>query len=218
MIGLSAGKWDQLEQWSPVAFIVGGIGILALSVAGALDTAAIAPSPGWLHALFMLGGLWFVYIGLLGLYPAIAESAPRLSLSGVVTSAIGWLALTVVLLGSVVIDLTTQRSFQDPGGWAPPFLVGAFVLVLISSLLYGIASVRSRQPSRRIGLLLFVPFATFLGQSVLLASKILTGDVLSIIQLVLAGLAGVALIAIGHLLRTQPARPGKADPGIDTTP
>lgn len=218
MVGLSTAQWDQLEQWSPVAFIIGGAGILTLGVAGALDTATIVPSPGWLHALLMLGGLWFVYIGLLGLYPAIAHSAPRLSLTGVVTSAIGWLTLTVVLLASVVIDVTTQRSFQEPGEWAPPFLVGAFVLVLVSSLLYGIASVRSQQPTRRIGLLLFVPFAAFLGQAVLLASKILTGDVLSVVQLLLAGLTGLALIAVGYLLRAHPGSADRADAGIDPTP
>lgn len=55
MAGISSTQWSRLEQWSPSAFIVGGLGILGLGVVGALDVAAIVPSPGWLHAILRLG-------------------------------------------------------------------------------------------------------------------------------------------------------------------
>lgn len=206
MVGLSPEQWKRLEQWAPTALIIGGLGILGLAVAGALDEAAIVPSPAWLHTLLILGGIWFVFVGLIGFYPIVADRSSRLSLIAVGASALGWLALTIAFVGATVIDLTTQRPFENPGPWAPPFLVGAFILVILSSLLFGIVSVRARWPSRTIGLLLFVPSGAILGQAVLLSSKILTGEVLPVVQLLLAGIAGIAIIAVGHFLRAEPPR------------
>lgn len=212
MVGLNSAKWARLQEWAPSTFIVGGLGIVGLGVAGALDVAGIVPSPGWLHMILMLGGIWFVFIGLIGFYPTVAQTAPRLSFAAVLTSSLGWIALTVALLGAIVIDLTTHRPFAEPGPWAPPFLVGAFILVLLSSLLYGIICTRSRTPSRTIGLMLFVPFAAILGQALLLVSKIMTGDVLPVVQLLLAGIAGIAIIAVGYLLRIESTRTGRQVP------
>lgn len=202
MAGLSSTQWARLEQWAPSAFLIGGLGVLGLGVAGALDVTAIAPSPSWLHALLALGGIWFVFIGLVGFYPTVARTAPRPARVAALTSAVGWILLSLLLLGAIVTDLVTQRSLQDPGPWAPPLLAGAFILVLLSSLLYGLVSLRSKHPSQRIGLLLLVPFGAFLGQAILLLSKIVTGDVLPVLQLLLAGIAGVAIAAIGLLLRS----------------
>lgn len=198
------------ERWATSAFIVGGLGVLALSVAGALDEAAILSSPPWLHTIFLLGGIWFVFVGFIGFYPTVADSAPRTSTITVGASALGWIALSIALIGATIIDLTTQRSLGDPGPWAPPLLVAAFVLVVLSSLLYAVLTIRTGQPSSTIGLLLLVPFAAILGQVVLLSSKILTGDVLPVAQLILGGFAGLAFIGIGHLLRTEARQSGKS--------
>lgn len=207
---------NRVERLSPTAFVVGGVGVLSLAVAGALDVAGIASSPGWLHTVFLLSGLWFIYVGLVGFRTRVADSAPRLSLAGQVLGAVGWAALTVAFLGAVVAALTTQRTFADPGPWAPPFLVGAFVLVLFSFLVYGVASLRTRQPSRTVGVLLLVPVCGFLGQAVLLASKILTGEVLGVAQLVLAGIVALAVIALGSRLRADGDATDSADSRPDT--
>lgn len=200
----------RLERRAPSAFVVGGLGILGLGVAGALDEATIVPSPPWLHTLLLLGGIWFVFLGLIGFYPSVADRAPRLSLAALGASTLGWISLSIALVGATVIVLTTQRPFGDPGPWAPPFLVGAFVLVVISSLLYAIVSIRTGRPSATVGVLLLIPFASILGQAVLLASKILTGDVLPVVQLSLAGVAGIAIIAVGYLLETESSSTGEA--------
>ena len=189
--------------WSPAALMLGGSGILGLSIAGTLDTTGIASSPVWLHALLFLGGLWFVFVGLLGFYPHLADVAPRLSLGGALTSALGGAALTVGLVGSLAVALTSDVPFGEGPSWGPPLLLGAFVMALLSFLVYGVATVRSERPSRTVGLLLLVPVAGFLGQVVLLASKIATGDTLAALQLVLAGVIAVATIAVGHLLRGE---------------
>lgn len=203
MVYLSTEWWDSLEQWSPTAFIIGGLGLLGLAVVGALDAAAIVPSPAWVHALLGLGGVLFVFIGLLGFYPFVAEPAPRLSLSGVVTSAIGGVAITVGVVGSIVVALTTQQTFGEGPSWGPPLLALAFIFALLSFLFYGIASSRTNSPSRTVGVLLLVPVLAFLGQASLLISKILADAVLESAQLALAGIAAIALIAVGYRLRTD---------------
>jgi FtsH-binding integral membrane protein len=163
----------------------------------------------------MLGGLLFVFIGLFGYFPYVVDNAPRLSRVGVLSSALGGLALTVGLAGSIAVAITTNVTFGEGPSWGPPLLALAFVLVLLSFLTYGIGSSRSATPSRPIGYLLLVPFLAFLGQAVLLISKIVTGDVLPIIQLSLAGIAGVAVIAAGYLLRDETAPVRADEPRID---
>lgn len=203
-------------RWAPAAFVLGGIGLLGTTVSGSLYVADVVLSPPWLQMGPLLFGMWFVFVGLLGFYPVVAKQAPRLSRGGVLTSATGWLVWTGTLLAAIVVDLTTQRTIVDPGSWGPPLLAGAFVLALLSFLLFGIASTRSQSPSSIIGFLLLVPVAAFLGQAALLLSKIVSGDVSGALQLALAGITAVTLIAIGYLLRTdtEPAASteSRADP------
>lgn len=151
----------------------------------------------------MLGGVWFVFIGLLGFYPYVAEPTPRLSLGGVLTSTFGGVAVTVGIVGSIVIALTTQQTFGERPSWGPPLLAVAFILALVSLLFYGVASIRTGSPSRTVGLLLLVPVVAFLGQAVLLLTKILADSVLAGAQLILAGIMAVALLAVGYLLRSE---------------
>lgn len=191
------------ERWSPVAFIVGGIGILGTSVVGTLDVAGVISSTGRLAMGPLLFGLWFVFVGLTGFYPRIAKRSPRLSLVGVLTSGLAWVVWTVTLLAAIAVDVTSERTIADPGSWGPPLLAGAFVLALLSFLAYGIASTRSASPSRTVGILLLVPVAAFLGQAVLLISKIVTGEVIAVLQLGLGGIIAVVLVTVGYLLRAD---------------
>lgn len=214
MVGTSTGRWDPLVKVSPLAFIIGGLGLLCLSVVGALDTSEIVSSPTWLHASLGLGGVLVVFIGLIGFYPAISDAAPRLSHCGLLTSAVGGAAITVGIGGSIVVALTTQQPFGEGPNWGPPLLTLAFILALLSFLSYGIASSRTNSPSRTIGLLMLVPVAAFLGQAVLLLSKIVADVVLASAQLTLAGFAAISLIAIGYLLQTDTASTGQTEPSM----
>lgn len=191
-----------VERWCPGGFVVGGVGILGTSIVGSVDVAGVVSAPGWLAMGPLLFGLWFVFVGLTGLYPRVAERSSRLSRGGRVTAAIALVIWTATILAAVVVDLTTARTFANPGSWGPPLLAGAFVLALVSFLAYGIGSARTSTPSRTIGVLLLVPVVAFLGQAVLLGSKILTGEVIAVLQLGLGGVIGVALLAVGYLLHT----------------
>lgn len=206
---------ESFERWGPVAFIVGGIGLLGTTVAGSLDVAGVMASPPRLAMGPLLFGLWFVFVGLLGFYPYVAEPSPRLSRGGFLTSAIAWIVWTVTLLAAIVVDLTSGRTIADPGSWGPPLLTVGFLLALLSFLTLGIASTRSESPSRTIGLLLLVPVVAFLGQAVLLISKIVSGEVLSVLQLAFGGIIGIVLIAVGHRLRTTAESPARSESETD---
>jgi hypothetical protein len=193
---------ETFERWGPMAFVIGGIGLLGTTLVGSLVVAGVVASSPRLAMGPLLFGLWFVFVGLLGFYPNVAEPSPRLSRSGLLTSGIAWIVWTVTLLAAIVVDLTSGRTIADPGSWGPPLLTVGFLLALLSFLVLGIASVRSETPSRTVGLLLLVPAVAFLGQAVLLISKIVSGEVLSVLQLAIGGIIGIVLIAVGRRLRT----------------
>lgn len=205
------------ERWSPAALAVGGVGILGTTVVGSLDVAGVTQSPPRLVMGPLLFGLWFVFGGLIGYYPRVAEGSPRLSLGGVGTAGIAWVAWTATMLAAVFVDITSERTIADPGSWGPPLLTGAFVLALLSFLVYGIASTWSETPSRTLGLLLLVPVVAFLGQAVMLASKIVTGEVVAVVQLGFGGLIAVALFAISYFLRYDTEGAVSSESQIDPT-
>lgn len=193
---------QSFERWGPMAFIIGGIGLLGTTVVGSLDVAGVMAAPPRLAMGPLLFGLWFVFVGLLGFYPYVSDPSPRLSRGGLVTSGIAWIIWTVTLLAAIVVELTSGRTIADPGSWGPPLLTVGFLLALLSFLALGIASTRSESPSRTVGLLLLVPVVAFLGQALLLLSKIVSGDAFSVLQLAFGGIIGVVLIVVGYRLRT----------------
>lgn len=208
---------DAFERWGPAAFIVGGVGILGTSVVGSLDVGGVMQAPPRLAMGPLLFGLWFVFVGLLGFHRRVADASPRLARAGWWTAGVGWGIWSATLLAVLAVDLTTERTLGNPGSWAPPLLTAAFVLALLGFLFYGAASVRTERPSRAVGVLLLLPVVAFLGQAVLLASKILTGEVVATLQLALGGLIAAAVIAVGYRLRGSHGEVTTGTAGADTT-
>lgn len=205
------------ERWGPAAFIVGGIGILGTTVVASLNIAGVMPSTPRLAMGPLLFGLWFVFGGLIGLYPRVAHQSPRLSTGGLWTSGGAWVAWTGTLSAAVLVDLTSERTLADPGSWGPPLLAGAFVLAVLSFLAYGIASARSATPSRTVGFLLLIPVAALLGQAVLLVSKIVTGEVVAVLQLGFGAVTAIVLFAVGYLLRGDTGEAPHAESRVEPT-
>jgi hypothetical protein len=190
----------RFDRWAPLAFGLGGLGLLGTTVVGSIDVAGVAQAPPRAAMGPLLVGLWFVFVGLIGTYPHLRAAAPRLSRAGVAAAGLAWLLWTVTLIAAVTVDLTTTRTFAEPGSWGPPLLTVGFVLALLSFLAYGVAGTRTGHPSRGLGVLFLVPVVAFLGQTALLLSKIITGDVIAGLQLALGGVTGVVLILVGSRL------------------
>jgi hypothetical protein len=205
------------ERWGPAAFVVGGVGILGTSVVGSLDVAGVMQAPPRLAMGPLLFGLWFVFVGLLGFHRRVADVSPRLARGGWWTAGVAWAIWSATLLAALAVDVTTERTLATPGSWGPPLLTVAFVLALLGFLCYGVASVRTERPSRAVGVLLLLPVVAFLGQVVLLASKILTGEVVATLQLAFGALVAVALVTVGYRLRGSHDEVTTATAGADTT-
>lgn len=188
--------WKSLERVGPVAFSLGGLAILMDVILQFVSSGSV---PGWLNILLGLGGIWVVLIGLIGFYPLVAESAPRLALGGVMTGAIGWVALTVGLGWGIILDLTTQTTIAEGPPLGTQIFMSALILTLLSFLLYGVASSRTDTPSRTVGLALLLPFLAFLMLMVFFFGNNLYGiEPPDGAILTLFGIAALGIIAVGY--------------------
>lgn len=208
--------WNVLETWSPVGFVVGGISwLILMSIVGAGLVASVS-TPPWLFPLFLVIGLFAAYVGLLGLYPRVTDASPRLSMAGVgvVVAAASLVAFAVVF--------TVATGTVDEG---PPFPVfpGIILLTILSFLTVGVASVRSSDLSRTVGLLVLVPAIAWFGDILLIVATTAfgTGQVggisLEVVAMVGVVLAAVSMIATGFLLRTRSSPAGRAEAPSDST-
>lgn len=207
MSTIESVPWKQLETVGPAAFGLGGLAILVDVVLQFVTSGSV---PGWINTMLGLGGIWVVLVGLVGFYSRVAESAPRLAFAGGATSAIAWIALTVGLGWGIVLDLTTQRTIAEGPPLGGQIFVSAIVLTLLSFLLYGVASGRTRTPSRTVGLALLVPFLAFLVLLALFFGNNVYGfqppD--GVIR-ALFGLAALGMIAVGYTEWKLPRRPAE---------
>lgn len=204
--------WSSLERWSPIGFITSGLGFLialALLVVDATTTVTVSES---LVSVFVLPSfLALSFLGLPGFYPYVADASPRLALGGVVAAAVAASSVTVVTVGKIALHLLGIVGFTEEG----PLLAGFFlwlVAFFLSVLFYGVASVRTSEPSRVVGLLLLV---IIIEPAVTLLNDLVGIDVGIAVAFLTLGIAGAAFLAIGYLLRSEsaPSDHGNSAPG-----
>lgn len=207
MVNVSTSPWESLEKWSAVTFLIAGILLLIGTAAVALEWLAgmegLSESP-LAFASFL--GFVVTYIGLLGLYPRLADQTPRLA-----RAATGLLLIPVLV---ILIDLVAVIL-----GFTPPFAgtpaIAAFLLFALGVALLGVASLLTEAPSPAVGYsLLLFSVATF----VLLGDGLLNGFPTSDpVTVGTTGLMVIAVLAIGYLLRTEPEPTDREEPAPETT-
>lgn len=177
--------WGPLRQASPWAFIIGGAGLLLEVLSRILESAVSMTRPGELSLLFGVGGLWVVSIGLLGVYPVVVKENRWLSSIGLMTGALGWVAITAL---AISLD--------------PLVFSGGVVLLLLSLLAYGIAGYRTDTPSKTAGLLLLLPCLGFLGMVLIAVVRtVFAIESLGNVSLLFFGVASASLVAYGISLQ-----------------
>ncbi|MFB6253723.1 MAG: hypothetical protein ABEI06_03860 [Halobacteriaceae archaeon] len=192
-----------LEQWSPKAFSIGGFAILINVILLGIANYSSFSLPNWLSTLLGLGGIWFLLIGLIGFYTLVSDATPQSALAWIITGIVGWIALSVGLAWAIILDLMNQGTIAEGPSFGPQLFISAIILSLVSFLAYGIASSRSHQPSRTVGLFFLVPFGTFFILVLIFFANSLDGyEAPGGAFLVLFGLAAVGLIGIGYSLQT----------------
>ena len=143
--------WNRLARWSAPEFMLGGGSVAAGLVLIPLSEAGATGVFPLVVALFLLGAAAII-IGLLGLRTRLWGSAPRLASSGAAV-VLAFVALTAVAL--LAIGTLAVLAGLGVHGPAPPEFGLAtgplFAAIILGHAIYGIASWRTRVPSRTFG-------------------------------------------------------------------
>ena len=142
-----------------------------------------------------------------GFYPYVADASPRLALIGGVAGFVAGAVMAFQLVAKSVLHVLGIIGFTEDGP-----LIGLFFLLLfaffLSVLSYGLASARSGEPSRLVGILLLV--------IVVEPGAALLDDVIGLnfgiaVLYVTLGVAGLALFLIGYSLRDAATASDRAE-------
>lgn len=200
--------WATLEQWTPIAFLAAG-GLFALpAVASGVDALTgteIALSPAVIF-IFMLA----LFVGLLGLYPRLAERGSTLAKGGVGLLAVT-AAITIPAVG--VFMPSTGLAIGEVTALAIVMTVAVGSTLAVTT--FGVASLRTRAHSRPFGGFLLVMAA---GMSLMIVAKVMYGhSTPAWVGFVVNGLVAMSSGSIGYMLRTEDIQTESTDSTGDVT-
>lgn len=207
MVALSANRWRTLERWSPVLFLLGGGGVITHAVIQALVAfTAVSPPPD----VFVTTGHLIALVGLLGLYPALAERTPRLATAGLAATGIGVIVWIVLTAGQILAVASAIESMAAlfPGA----FFLGVLGTTILAYTLVGAAALRAGERPTVDGLLILAPavlLAVLIGKSVVASVGAVDGVVIG------AALA-LSMLALGVRLQSWPR--AVVDPAVAGVP
>jgi hypothetical protein len=202
----STRRLEPLARWSPALFLAaGGLVVGHAAVNGVEAFTTNTPPPD----VFGPAGYLLAIVGLLGLYPALAERTPRLARAAAAVAAgplVGWIVVTTVTLGAFA-GVVPPVSESLPG-W---FLAVHLATLLLAYVLFGVAGVRSGGHCRSVGVLLLAAPALWVA---MLAGAAVFGT--GAVGPFLVG-AGQALVHLGVGATLRAARVGDETPAGDPT-
>jgi hypothetical protein len=190
--------WNLLERWSPTLFLMaGGVLVIYATFNGLLAFTDMVPEQHGLEVGYVPG-----FLGLLGLYPTLADRSPWLARVGVVAAVCGIVSITFIS-ASDLAQLAGVTADRLPGFGVARFL--PLVGFILGYLSFGAASLRSGVYSPSVGLVLLIPGVIV----VLMLAHIAAGFASDLTAFVISAGEAMAHLAIGATLRTQPG--GDAD-------
>jgi hypothetical protein len=201
---------EPLDGKSPTLYLVAGA-MLAVFAASTGARVFADVNVEALHSTLGPGGFFVGFVGLFGLYPALAADSPRLARVAAAVAAlplVGWFVIAAAGVGSAAGVLPGASAIL-PG----PVLVLVFPATILAYLLFAATSLRTGVPSRTVGVLLLAPAATFLVLLVGVAVAPSTGS----LEFVVDGGHALGHLAIGAALWTGADPAGRADTAADPT-
>lgn len=210
---ISTRVWSVLDHWRAEAFLAAGVLLLASPTHIALELFIGVPLPSWLVALFVLPGLIATLVGLLGLYPRIADRAPWIAIVGGVITAMAGSILFVLfgwIVGGSLLTAVSGMAVSMP----PETAFQSLALTLtLAFLLFGVANLWYAIPSRNVGFLL-VSFSLPWVSS--LAATSIYGAVLpDWLTIGIYGPIPFLMLATGYVLRMESTPTGRDDYSVD---
>lgn len=185
--------WEAVGKWSAAAFLVAG-GLVSIATVALGLVLVTDMSQGVVTGLPSMVGLLISYVGMLGLYPRLADRRRRSALTSVVLLLVPVIGLAYWLGHALVIG-------QEPS--YAGLLVGVVFVGFVSGItLLGVTSYLSQVPSRGVGLALMafaVPWVVLLG-----SGMVYGGAAPVWLDFVTTGMMAVLLLVIGYLSWTGP--------------
>lgn len=193
---LSLGNW--LEQRSGVVFLGAGGLMLVTIVLGTLDmmvTTSLEEPAG----IAAIAGIVFSIVGLLGLYPRLADAAPRQARVGLLLLILP----AIYLIAALVWTIPTIFLPEWPALTAllPGDAVGLiFILFAGGITIFGVVGLRTAVPSRTVGGFLLVLAAAWF---IVLGAEIVYEPIPDWVVPTMIVLMTVSLLSIGYLLQIE---------------
>lgn len=204
MVGIAKKKWESLERWRSTAFLVGGVIFL-------VDTAVVAArlvqgtDPQALGQAFV-GAAWTAaFIGLLGMYPSLADRSRWLTRIGAVFSVIGAVVMAAMAVTSFAYFAGVLGGAL--GDVVMYFLPGVFLGIVLGFGSFGVATLRTDVYPRSVGVLfLLLPLTFLFNLGTGISGYNPTAKVLGVVVVLT-----LTMLAIGYLLRTGGAVADRED-------
>ena len=147
--------WERLAEWDGIVFLIAG-GMLFVATANdalgaytSLTTQAGIPLA--MEAVAGFGGLVLAIVGLVGLYPRLADQSPRLARIGA-----GLVALPAVVFAVLITCAIPAGTLgiPSPATVIPELdtiVIAGFLMAAVGAIVFGIAALRERTLSHVLG-------------------------------------------------------------------
>lgn len=189
-------RLDVLEERSPSLFLVGGAVLVFYGACNGIEAFTDVAVP----ANIFESGYVFAFLGLLGLYPTLADEGHRLARAGAGAATVGLVGVSLVSLRS--FGHLAGLVSEYPAGWSAIILL-VLVGFIGGYLALGLVALRSEAYSTTVGLVLTAPGVIV----VLMLLHIAAGLDSSASVFVVSSGQAMAHLAIGETLRRQSSRP-----------
>lgn len=191
------GLLTSFETWRAAAFLLGGLLFVADAAYLAANIVSGVENPALTLGQAFVGAGWTcAFIGVLGVYPGLADRSRWLPRAGAVFAVIGTITMAAMattslgyysgVLGGELADVTMY------------FLPGVFLGIVLGFGPFGVASLQTGIYSRSVGLLFLLLVLTFLFN---LGSGIAGFGTLTTVLGVVCVLA-LTMLTLGYLFRT----------------
>lgn len=207
-------RW--LERRGTGLFLVAGMSLVVYATFNGIAASTGISYPA-VENIFGPGGFVLGFLGLLGLYPNLADRSPKLARIGAVGAALGAVGFTVITVASIGRALGVVPT-EEPA-WFPVLLLLVTLGMIPGYLAVATATLRTDVYPRQLGLLLLAPaviFATMIIQATLFMQfGLLSETYLAWSATAISGGQAVSHLAIGQVLRTERVASDRDVPAVD---
>lgn len=149
-------QWaGRIERWTDWLFLIAGVLLIPFAISFVLIGIYGVDVP---ENLFAGAGFTLAFLGLLGLYPRLADHVPWLARIGAVFALLGLIGFVAVFL----TNLIGLVGISIPDGWSAALNIPTLPGLIFGFLLFGVAALRSAEFPRTIGILLLAPSLIFI--------------------------------------------------------